>query len=138
MQGARVLSLVGELRSRVLLSVAKKREKKIENRTPNYLETSYLGHRSPKSPETSHHGTQKSSEISLCGTKTQVTQIPHTMVLRLYISNYRLGTSLAVQWLRLHAPNAGSPGSIPGQGTRSYMPQLRVRTLQLKIPRATT
>ena len=25
------------------------------------------------------------------------------------------GTSLVVQWLRLHAPNAGSPGSIPGQ-----------------------
>ena len=36
------------------------------------------------------------------------------------------GTSLVVQWLRLHAPNAGSLGSIPGQGTRSHMPQLRV------------
>ena len=35
------------------------------------------------------------------------------------------GTSLAVQWLRLHAPNAGVPGSIPGQGTRSHMLQLR-------------
>ena len=31
------------------------------------------------------------------------------------------GTSLVVQWLRLHAPNAGGPGSIPGQGTRSHM-----------------
>ena len=29
------------------------------------------------------------------------------------------GISLVVQWLRLHAPNAGGPGSIPGQGTRS-------------------
>ncbi|TEA31764.1 hypothetical protein DBR06_SOUSAS14110001, partial [Sousa chinensis] len=27
--------------------------------------------------------------------------------------------SLVVQRLRLHAPNAGGPGSIPGQGTRS-------------------
>ena len=36
------------------------------------------------------------------------------------------GIFLAVQWLRPHAPNAGGPGSIPGQGTRSYMPQLRV------------
>ena len=36
------------------------------------------------------------------------------------------GTSLVVQWLRLHAPNAGGLGSIPGQGTRSRMPQLRV------------
>ena len=29
-----------------------------------------------------------------------------------------LRTSLVVQWLRLHAPNAGDLGSIPGQGTR--------------------
>ena len=27
-------------------------------------------------------------------------------------------TSLVVQWIRLHAPNTGDPGSIPGQGTR--------------------
>ena len=26
-----------------------------------------------------------------------------------------------VQWIRLRAPNAGGPGSIPGQGIRSYM-----------------
>ena len=31
------------------------------------------------------------------------------------------GTSLVAQWLRLQAPNAGGPGSIPGQGTRSHM-----------------
>ena len=30
-----------------------------------------------------------------------------------------LGTSLVVQWLRLCAPSAGDPGSIPGRGTRS-------------------
>ena len=29
------------------------------------------------------------------------------------------GTFLVVQWLRLHAPNTGGPGLIPGQGTRS-------------------
>ena len=34
-------------------------------------------------------------------------------------------TSLVAQWLRLHAPNAGGPGLIPGQGTWSHMPQLR-------------
>ena len=38
------------------------------------------------------------------------------------------GTSLVVQWLRLHAPNAGGLGSIPGQGTRSHMLQLGSRT----------
>ena len=29
-----------------------------------------------------------------------------------------MGTSLAVQWLRLCSPNAGDTGSIPGQGTK--------------------
>ena len=35
-----------------------------------------------------------------------------------------------VQWLRLHAPNTEGPGSIPGQGTRARMPQLRAHMLQ--------
>ncbi|TEA32323.1 hypothetical protein DBR06_SOUSAS28210010, partial [Sousa chinensis] len=39
--------------------------------------------------------------------------------------------SLVAQWLRLHAPSAGGPGSIPGQGTRSHV-QLRVRMPQLR------
>ena len=29
-----------------------------------------------------------------------------------------VGTSLAVQWLRLHTPSAEGTGSIPGQGTK--------------------
>ena len=33
---------------------------------------------------------------------------------------------------------AGGLGSVPGLGTRSYMPQRRVHTPQLKIPHATT
>ena len=36
------------------------------------------------------------------------------------------GTSLAVEWLRLEASNGRGSSSIPGQGTRSHMPQLRV------------
>ena len=39
-----------------------------------------------------------------------------------------IGTSLVVQWLRLHAPNAGGLDSIPGMGTRSHMLQLRSDT----------
>ena len=35
-------------------------------------------------------------------------------------------------------PNAGGPGVIPGQGTRSSMPQVRLEMLKLKIPHATT
>ena len=30
------------------------------------------------------------------------------------LKTYGGGASLAVQWLRLRAPNAGGPGSIPG------------------------
>ena len=48
-----------------------------------------------------------------------------------------IGTSLGVHWLRLHAPNAGAPGSIPGQGTRSHRLLLRVCVLQPKISHAT-
>ena len=40
-------------------------------------------------------------------------------------------TSLLVQWLRVCAPNAEGPGSIPGQRTRSHTPQLRVCMPQL-------
>ena len=43
---------------------------------------------------------------------------------KLYMK-HTIGTSLVVHWTRLHTPHAGGPGSIPGQGTRSYMPQLR-------------
>ncbi|TEA35753.1 hypothetical protein DBR06_SOUSAS1110111, partial [Sousa chinensis] len=42
--------------------------------------------------------------------------------------------SLVVQWLRQHAPNAGGPGLIPGQRSRSHMPQIRVCVPQLKDP----
>ena len=40
------------------------------------------------------------------------------------------GDFLVVQGLRLHTPNAEGPGSIPGQGTRACMPQLRPGTAQ--------
>ena len=36
------------------------------------------------------------------------------------------------QWLRLHAPDAGGPGSIPDRGTRSHVPQLRVCMAQIR------
>jgi len=44
------------------------------------------------------------------------------------------GESLQVQWLRDCVFNAGDLGSIPDQGTRSHMPQLRVCVPQLRIP----
>ena len=39
-----------------------------------------------------------------------------------------------VQWLTLHAPNAVGQGSIPGQGTSSHMPQLKILSATMKIP----
>ena len=39
---------------------------------------------------------------------------------------WQQGISLVVQWLRPHAPNAGGPGSIPGQETRFCMLQLKI------------
>ena len=39
-----------------------------------------------------------------------------------------------IQWLRLCIPSARGPGSIPGQGTRFHMPQLRAHMPQLKDP----
>ena len=41
--------------------------------------------------------------------------------------------ALVVQWLRLLTLNAGDPGSTPGQGTRTHIPQLRVWVPQLTI-----
>ena len=46
--------------------------------------------------------------------------------------NGKLMTSLVIQRLRLRAAPAGVPSLIPGQGTRSRMPQLRVHMLQLR------
>ena len=46
--------------------------------------------------------------------------------------------SLVVQWLGPCSLNAGGPGSIPSQGTRSHMPQRTICLLQLKIPYAAT
>ena len=50
--------------------------------------------------------------------------VPHVKV--------RWGTSLVVQWLRCHAPHAGGPDLIPGQGTRSHMPQLNILHAAIK------
>lgn len=51
-----------------------------------------------------------------------------------------MGASLGIQWLKFHVPNAGGPGSTPGQGTRSSRPQLKSlhAAETAKIPRAAT
>ena len=50
-----------------------------------------------------------------------------TVILNIYAKNNRTsGTSLVVQWLRLHTLNAGDLDSKPGQGTGSHTPQLKI------------
>ena len=57
------------------------------------------------------------------------------VVVLLYSNKHtnELGTCLVVPWLRLHAPNAGGLGSIPDQGTRSHMPQLKILHVVTKM-----
>ena len=43
-----------------------------------------------------------------------------------------MGTSLVVWWLGLCAPNAGGLGSIPGEGIRPHMPQLKILHATMK------
>ena len=43
------------------------------------------------------------------------------------------GTSLVVQWLKFRTPNAEGQGSIPGQGTRSHTPQLKIHHATMKM-----
>ena len=45
----------------------------------------------------------------------------------------KLGASLVGQWLRFHTINAGSPGSVPSQRTRSLMLQLKILNAARKI-----
>ena len=53
--------------------------------------------------------------------KSKQTGAGFTQSKRMQESRVGLGTSLVVQWLRLHAPKSGRLDSIPGQGTRSHM-----------------
>ena len=78
-------------------------------------------------PETSLPAPGASWCLTVCrGTAPSSTSIitpPFHLCLLPFSSLTR--TSLVVQWLSLCNPNAEGPGSIPGQETRSHMPQLR-------------
>ena len=54
---------------------------------------------------------------------------PHLLMpslrILLVLKNLHLRTSMVIQWLRLHSPKAGVPGSTLGQGTKSHMPLLK-------------
>ena len=53
--------------------------------------------------------------------------------MKLYLLWYKKSrTSLVAHWIRLHVPNAGGLGSIPGQGTRFHIPRLKTWLTALK------
>ena len=59
---------------------------------------------------------------------------PETLEL-LVFKNVGSGTSLVAQWMRLRAPNAGGPGSIPVRELDpTCMPQLRSLRAATKEP----
>ena len=47
------------------------------------------------------------------------------------------GTSLVVQWLRLHTSNTGGPSSSADQGTRAQVPQLKILHAETKAENPT-
>ena len=55
-----------------------------------------------------------------------------------HFQGHRLGTSLAVQWLRLCASSAGGVGSIPGQGTKIPHAVLCSQKIKLKKKKDTS
>ena len=42
------------------------------------------------------------------------------------VEHNRVTNTLVFQWSRLHAPDAGGPGLLPGLGTRSHLPVLKI------------
>ena len=58
---------------------------------------------------------KKKKRIKYC---EQVAFIPGMQGWFNFQKSISIGTSLAAQWLRLHAPNAGGTGSRPGRGTK--------------------
>ena len=71
--------------------------------------------------------TQSNAVGKMAPTDLLTTGLPQTFNL------WKTGTSLAVQWPRLRAPNAKGLGLIPGQGTRSCIPQLKIPCAATKI-----
>ena len=55
---------------------------------------------------------------------TKINKLFFFLIFLILKNKNNAGTSLVFQWLKL-CINAGGPGSIPGQGTRFHVPQLR-------------
>ena len=62
--------------------------------------------------------------------RTLMTSSKHNYLLKSPVSR---GIFLVVQWLRLCTPNARGLGSIPIQGTRSHLPQLKTLSTETDL-----
>ena len=55
--------------------------------------------------------------------------------MKIFTKIFYFRTSLAVQWIRLQAPNAGGPGSIPGQANKlphAMQPKIKIFYFNMK------
>ena len=52
---------------------------------------------------------------------------------RTHVHPWLIHISVVVHWLGLQAPNAEGPSSIPDQGTRSHVPQLKIPHAAMKM-----
>ena len=90
-----------------------------------------MGSSSPTRDQTKAPPVLRAPSLSHCTTREVTTLcLLSKFKLFFFLKNFQCKlinrSFLVVQWLRLHAPNAVSPGWIPGQGTRSHMPQLKI------------
>ena len=72
-----------------------------------------------------HYATQIKEMIRCLHLSVESSSTHADYVLHCWKNIGECDTSLVVQWLRLPALNAGSSGSIPGQGTRAHRSQLK-------------
>ena len=75
--------------------------------------------------------------FSKCGPQTSTVSITWEYLENSNSKSSGAATPLEVQWLRLWVPNAGGPGSIYSQGTKSHTKQLKMPQWRVKIPWAT-
>ena len=67
---------------------------------------------------------------------------PQWKILGKFLKKLKLGASLVVQWLRLHAPSTGALGSIPGwvarvphAATKTCCSQINTRYTKRNVPK---
>ena len=83
-------------------------------------------------PELAPEDLQRASHVRAYNSARSRLQLALILDYVLEYKRHRSGASLVVQRLKARASSAEGPGSIPGQGSRFHMPQLRPSAAKLK------